>query len=60
MGMDRYGLGVVLDDGVGVRVGVVRIRICRIIGDLQDWDDAVHGWVDCRVTWVCPALWIAA
>ena len=23
-------------------IAVVRIRICRIMGDLQDWDDAVH------------------
>ena len=29
--MDRYGLGFVLDAGMGGRVEVVRIRICRIM-----------------------------
>ena len=23
-------------------IAVVRIRICRIMGDLQDWDDALY------------------
>ena len=23
-------------------IAVFRIRICRIMGDLQDWDDATH------------------
>ena len=35
--MDRYGLGVVLDEGMGVRVVVFRIRIFGIVTML------VHG-----------------
>ena len=27
-------------------IAVVRIRICRITGDLQDWDDVLHRFMD--------------